>query len=133
VSPLFGRARADFSARAAAKSRETPPKKLRALAAHAEAIVRRAVAANPAAPVQALERLARDPDPQARVAVAANPSASATALRRIVDAPAQGGFAGVARRKALLAVAGHPNVTPDLLRRLAADDDRLVARKAGTA
>lgn len=127
---IFGRAKDSFGSRSAAKSADTPPKELRALASHAEAIVRRAVAANAATPRDVLERLARDPDPQVLVAVAANPTANAAALGRVVAAPVTSGFAGVARRKALLAVADHPNVTPDLLRRLAADDDRLVARRA---
>ncbi len=115
----------------AARSPGTPPRDLTALARHAEAVVRRAVGANAATPRTTLERLAKDADPQVRVAVATNPAASPAALRSVADTPAHHGFAGVARRKALLAVTDHPNVTPELLRRLAADDDRLVARRAG--
>ena len=124
------RVREDFAARAAAKSADTSRTELNALATHRSALVRRALAANENAPRSALERLARDDDPQVRVAVAGNPSSTPAALRTVTRAPATGGFAGVARRKALLAIAAHPNVTPDLLRLLAEDEDRLVARRA---
>jgi hypothetical protein len=127
---LFGRARADVVARAAARSAETPAAELTRLAKHTEAIVRRAVAANPAAPKSALERLAKDTDPQVRVALAANPATPAQALRTLAGTGSGGGFARVARRKALLLVADHPNASPDLLRRLASDEDVLVARRA---
>lgn len=127
---LFGRARGDLDALSAARSADTAAKRLAALARHDEAVVRRAVAANPATPVTTLERLAKDADPQVRVAVAGNAAAPATALRAVVSVPEGRGFAGVARRKALLAVVDHPNVTPELLRRLAADGDRLVSRRA---
>jgi hypothetical protein len=127
---LFGRARNDLTARNAARSPGTPPRELAALARHAEAIVRRAVAANPSTPPSTLERLANDADPQVRVGVAANPATSPAALRALVRADPSNGFAGVARRKALLAVAAHPNVTPELRRLLADDADALVARKA---
>jgi hypothetical protein len=127
---LFGRAKGDLDARAAARDTETPPKRLAALARHDEVLVRRAVAANTSTPRTSLERLAQDPDPQVRVAVAENPAATPTVLRNVLKTPAGQGFAGVARRKALLAVLDHPNVTPELLRRLASDDDRLVARRA---
>lgn len=113
-----------------ARSSDTPPKELTALARHAEALVRRAVAGNPATPVSTLERLAKDTDPQVRVAVAGNPIASPAALRLVLAMPLERGFAGLARRKALLAILDHPNVTPELVRRLAADGDRLVAHRA---
>jgi hypothetical protein len=128
---LFGRARSDLTARNAARSPDTAPKQLTALARHDEAIVRRAVAANPSTPATTLERLATDGDPQVRVAVAGNPASPPGALRALVRGEGSGGFAGVARRKALLAVAEHPNVTPELLRLLADDADALVARHAG--
>lgn len=130
MSPLFGRARADVVARSAARSADTPATELNRLAKHAEAIVRRAVAANPAAPKSALERLAKDTDPQVRVALAANPATPAPALRTLCGGDSRGGFAEVARRKALLLVADHPNAPDDLLRRLASDNDSLVARRA---
>jgi hypothetical protein len=119
--------------RAEARAADTPRSRLLALADHPEPVVRRALAANPAAPAAALERLARDPDDQVRVAVATNPAASATALGRLAGfVPDSGsGFAGVARRKALLAVVAHPAVPADVLARLAADADPLVARRAG--
>jgi hypothetical protein len=129
---VFGRARGDLGALSSARSADTAPKQLAALARHDEGVVRRAVAANPATPASTLERLAKDPDPQVRVAVAANAAASPVALRAVVAAPEGRGFAGVARRKALLAVLDHPNVTPELLRRLAADGDRLVSRRAAS-
>ena len=128
---IFGRAKSDVAARAAARSADTPAGDLHRLASHEEALVRRALAANPNAPRSALERLAKDADPQVRVAVAENPAAPPAALRALVGAPVRGGFGRVARRKALLAVAGHPNATPELLRHLAADPDALVARRAG--
>jgi hypothetical protein len=130
---LFGRASETVRARSAATSAGTAPRELTALARHDEAIVRRAVAANPSTPASALERLARDPDPQVRVALAGNDAASPAALRALVRNDAGGGFAGVARRKTLLAVAKHPNVTPELLRLLAADADKLVARAGARA
>jgi hypothetical protein len=126
----LSRAKTEVAARAAAKSTDTPRSELHALASHESAVVRRALAANVAAPASALERLARDADPQVRVAVASNLSTSANALRTLLTAPAGPGFAGLARRKALLAVADHPNTTPELLRRLAGDSDPLVARRA---
>jgi hypothetical protein len=126
----FTGARSDVAARSAARSTDTAPNDLARLAKHAEAIVRRAVAANPSTPRPALERLAKDADPQVRVALAANPAASAQALRTLAGGAAAGGFDGVARRKALLAVLDHPNATPDLVRRLASDVDPLVARRA---
>ena len=113
-----------------AKSAQTPPKDLSALARHAEPVVRRAVAGNAATPATTLERLAKDADPQVRVAVARNPAAPPAALRGVAAMPEVHGFAALARRKALLAVVAHPNVTPELLRRLADDADRLVARRA---
>jgi hypothetical protein len=124
------RAKDEVAARAAAKAADTPRSELHALAAHDSVLVRRALAANPAAPPSALEHLARDHDPQVRVAVAENAATSANALRRVLSAPGGPGFAGVARRKALLAVCEHPNVTPEMLRRLANDADPLVARRA---
>jgi hypothetical protein len=127
---LFGRASETVRARSAAHDHATGPKELAALARHDEAIVRRAVAANPSTPPSTLERLARDDDPQVRVEVATNPATPPAALRALVRADSGGGFAGVARRKVLLAVATHPNVTPELRRLLANDADALVARKA---
>jgi hypothetical protein len=122
--------RGDLTARNAARSPDTSQRELAALARHADALVRRALAANAAAPRSVLDRLAKDADPQVRVAVAENPNAPATALRAVAAAPPVRGFARLARRKALLAVAAHPNATPEVLRRLATDGDRLVARRA---